>query len=338
MSIYLDEDDEPTITSGNLALDVDSIVAQVASDRDASSDETDDRTSYIGGSDAAVICGLSPWKSPLTLYQEKKGLIEPDDLSDNERVYWGTVLEEIVAREYSRRTGRKIRRVNRLIRHKEIPYIGAHIDRNVLNEPRILECKTADGRKAVDWGEEDSPEIPPYYYPQTQHYLYVTGDEVCDVAVLIGGNTYRLYQVPRDEEFIAGMVVLEQEFWDRIENDNPPPPETTDEARKLWARSHPGEIIATEGAVEAAERLAQVKHDMKGLEKEQEALELELMMQLGEEGDTLTYGGKTLATWKTQTSNRFDSKQFRQAHPDLYEAFKRPSESRVFRLKTKVEG
>ena len=49
------------------------------------------RSGGIGGSDAAVIAGLSPWKSPYELYLEKTGEAAAPDLSDNERVYWGTV-------------------------------------------------------------------------------------------------------------------------------------------------------------------------------------------------------------------------------------------------------
>ena len=58
------------------------------------------RNSGIGGSDAGVIAGLNRWKSPYQLWLEKTGQVEPEDLSDNEYVYWGTVLEQVVADSY----------------------------------------------------------------------------------------------------------------------------------------------------------------------------------------------------------------------------------------------
>lgn len=335
MNIYFEDDDRPDVTVGT-AVATRPIDDLITGGYDRVDVPVDDRVGYIGGSDAAVICGLSPWKTELQLYQEKLGILPSEDLSNNERVYWGTILEEVVAREYAARTGRKIRRVNRLIRHREHPFIAGHIDRNVLNEDRILECKTADGTRAADWGEEGSEEIPLHYMPQVQHYLLCSGASVCDVAVLIGGNRLRIYEVPRDDEFIDGLVALERSFWDRVIRNDPPRPTTTDEARMLWAHSRPGEIIATEGAFDAAQQLVQLKADIKALEDKKQQLELELMMQLGVDGDTLTYRGQKLCTWKTQVANRFDTKGFEADHPDLYAVYKRPVESRVFRLSLKA--
>ena len=65
------------------------------------------RNTGIGGSDASVVVGMNKWKSPFQLWMEKTGQKEPDDLSDNEAVYWGTVLESAVANRFSEITGKK---------------------------------------------------------------------------------------------------------------------------------------------------------------------------------------------------------------------------------------
>ena len=67
------------------------------------------RNSGIGGSDAATVLGLNKWKSPFQLWLEKTGQTEPDDLSQNEYVYWGTVLEQVVADRFCELTGKKVR-------------------------------------------------------------------------------------------------------------------------------------------------------------------------------------------------------------------------------------
>ena len=64
----------------------------------------------IGGSDAGVILGLNPYKSPWQLWLEKTGQTEPDDLSTNEYVYWGTKQEPLVAERFFEETGKRVQR------------------------------------------------------------------------------------------------------------------------------------------------------------------------------------------------------------------------------------
>ena len=72
------------------------------------------RNSGIGGSDIACIMGLNPWKSAYALYAEKHGDVEAEDLSNNEFVYWGTVLEQVVADRFCELTGKKVRKCGTL--------------------------------------------------------------------------------------------------------------------------------------------------------------------------------------------------------------------------------
>ena len=84
------------------------------------------RKKGIGGSDASVILGFNPWKTPFELYIEKtSGEIRE---VDNEAVYWGNVLEDIVAEEFTKRTGKKVRRRNQIFKHKEYDWMIANID------------------------------------------------------------------------------------------------------------------------------------------------------------------------------------------------------------------
>ncbi|NLY64522.1 MAG: YqaJ viral recombinase family protein, partial [Alcaligenaceae bacterium] len=69
----------------------------------------------IGSSDAAAAVGLNPYKSQLELWMEKTGrdagLPKPDPNDTSAPVYWGTLLEPIVAASYTQQTGRKVRKV-----------------------------------------------------------------------------------------------------------------------------------------------------------------------------------------------------------------------------------
>jgi putative phage-type endonuclease len=120
------------------------------------------RKSGIGGSDAAAAIGLNPYMSPLELWLIKRGLDanlpgpNPDDT--NEPVYWGTLLEPIVAASYTKQTGNRVRRINAVLRHPSIPFMLANIDREVIGVPgvQILECKTAGEFGARLWREAGS--------------------------------------------------------------------------------------------------------------------------------------------------------------------------------------
>jgi putative phage-type endonuclease len=177
------------------------------------------RAMGIGGSEAACALGLDPYKQPIELYLEKRGELEREDLSDNERVLWGNLLETVIANEYSLRTNNKVHRVNSTIRHPKYDFMLASIDRRVVGEKRGLECKNVDKHVAAygEWGEAGSEEVPETYALQCQQYMAVYDYPVWDLAALIGGNELRIYHLERDKELIELMIEQEHEFWQGIE-------------------------------------------------------------------------------------------------------------------------
>ena len=170
------------------------------------------RQQGIGSSDAAAAVGLSPYKSPLQLWAEKTGQArfpEPDPQDDRHPMYWGTLLEPIVAAHYTRRTGRRVRRINAVLQHPQHPWMLANVDREVMgsSEVQLLECKTAGLHGARLWQDG----VPEYVQLQVMHQLAVTGKAACDVAVLIGGQELRIHRIERDETVIGRLIALEAE-------------------------------------------------------------------------------------------------------------------------------
>ncbi|EGO8273418.1 endonuclease, partial [Enterococcus faecalis] len=88
----------------------------------------EDRRKGIGGSDVATILGLNQYKSAYQLWLEKTGQVELKD-TESEPAYWGNVLEEVVAKEFQERTGKKVRRRNQVFEHSLHPFLRANIDR-----------------------------------------------------------------------------------------------------------------------------------------------------------------------------------------------------------------
>ena len=294
----------------------------------------DERRGYIGGSDAPVILGLSKWKTRTELYLEKRGEAEAPDLSDNEPVRWGNILEPVIAEEYSRRTGFKIMQDNRLFLHRDHLFIGAHVDGiskiTIRGATRILECKSTgydDG-----WGEPGTDQIPDMHYAQVQHYLGVMNATMCDVAVLIRGNDFRIYHVTRNDAFIDALFAHEIAFWKLVQDGTPPEPITNDEAALAYPNGKENAIETDLSGLELYEDLCQIKEAEKDLKAEKDKVELAIKKRIGDDADTLTYGGEKLVTWKHQTTNRFNSKLFKEDHPDEYEAYREPLESRILRL------
>lgn len=190
------------------------------------------RKGGIGSSDAAAAVGLSPYKSQLELWMEKTGrdaeLPQTDPHDETGPMYWGNLLEPIVAAHYTRRTGHRVRRVNAVLQHPGEPWMLANIDREVVGAPdvQILECKTAGLNGARLWKDG----VPEYVQLQVMHQLAVTGKQAADVAVLICGQELRVHRIERDETMIGQLVELERQFWCCVESDQAPPADGSDSA------------------------------------------------------------------------------------------------------------
>ena len=180
------------------------------------------RQSGIGGSDAAPALGLSPWKSPLELWEEKAmGKTQPRQ--ENESMIWGKLLEPIIREEYSRRTGLKVSPLRSMLQAPQMPWMLANVDA-IIEDPQkgtgVLEIKTTGAFRAGEWSEDRCPDM---YALQVAHYLAVTGLDYAVLCVFIGGNELRWVTVQRDDELITSLVDLERIFWERVLTKTPPP-------------------------------------------------------------------------------------------------------------------
>ena len=192
------------------------------------------RKQGIGSSDAAAAVGLNPYKSQLELWMEKTGrdagMPKADPQDEESPMYWGNVLEPIVAWHYSKRTKNKVRRINAVLQHPdpELPWMLANIDREVIgaDDVQILECKTAGEFGARLWKEG----VPEYVQLQVQHQLAVTGKQAADVAVLLCGQQLQVHRIHRDDGLIAKLMMLQERFWHYVTTDTPPPADGSDSA------------------------------------------------------------------------------------------------------------
>lgn len=272
----------------------------------------------IGGSDAAVIMGMNPYKSPYQLWMEKTGQSEAPDLSDNQYVYWGTKNEANIADWFQEETGKKVKRLGTL-QSREYPFMLANVDRTVIGENAGLEIKTAGVRQCRKWKDD---EIPDAYYCQCLHYMAVTGADRWYIAVLIGGNEALYKTVERNEDDIKALIEAEAGFWKLVETRTPPPVDGSDSCAAALSAQYKGgdpnfSVVLQSDAEDVIESLENDKAIMDALKKQITEKENQLKALLGnaEEGTTDHYR----VLWKTQAGrSSVPLAKIKKQAPDVY--------------------
>lgn len=293
----------------------------------------EERKTGIGGSDAAGVCGLSRWATPLSVWAEKTGQYEPED-EPNLAKTLGTRLEEVVAELFMEATGKKVQRVNTQIVHPKYPYIRGRIDRRVMLEDAILECKTATAYKAKEWEGE---EIPHEYILQCYHYLSLNPKwERIYLAVLIGNQDFKWKVIERDEKVIADLTRKEVEFWENFVVPQIMPSQVTSKDAETLYGLYPLAVSGSE--VELSDAINQqiesrnaMIQDVKALESQIDLAENEIRAALKDQ--ELGRTSNWVVTWKNQITKRLDTGLIKEKRPDLYEQFLKEVPSRVLRIK-----
>lgn len=281
-----------------------------------------ERLSYIGASEAAAVLGLSRWSTPLKIWAEKTGQLPPEDKSDIQAVEMGLELEDTIARIFTKRTGKRVHRVNETVYHPKYPFIAANLDRRVVGEDAVLEIKNFSAWRAREFQGE---EIPAECIVQVLHQLACTGKSVGYLAVLIGGQDFRWRKIDRDDKVIADMITREIHFWKNfVEPKVMPMKITKDDAETLYSlfpvADESEEIPLDDDANRIIEGLEAMKADLRTLEGsiEREENQLKAMLKDKAAGRTDRYK----VTWKNMEQCRVDTKRLKEEAPDVYAKFK----------------
>lgn len=307
-------------------------------------DVTLNRNEFLGGSDIAAVMGMSRWKTPLKLWAEKTGKLPLPDLSDVEAVELGTDLEEFVAKKFTQKTGKAVRRSPKYYQHPDYPYMVAHVDRLVTGTDELLECKTASFFKKDEWENDD---IPQEYILQVMWYLGITGRKIGHIAVLIGGQSFKYKQIEFDSELFETMVEAAKEFWQHVKDDTPPAvmPDDDETLKDLYSEHtevmielYPENEETTQAVQTFEDKVAylqEVKGHIKNLQDEQKEIGTAIKDIIKDNLGIKT--PKYVVSWKSQSKTNFDTKLFKELHSDLYEEFSSTTSYRVMRIKANKE-
>lgn len=279
----------------------------------------------IGGSDVATILGLNPYKTAFTLWLEKTGQIEPPNLSGNQAIEWGNILEPVIREKFAKETGFEVFENNWVMQHELHDFMVANIDGEVIDpqfkgERGVLEIKTAGERMKDQW--TDGP--PHHYMLQIQHYLAVLDYSYAYVAVLISGQTFKYFLIERDDYVIHQVIQAENEFMEMVEKNIAPEISGHKADTEYLAGAFPednGEIGELDGDLEAfALRYSTVQKQIKALQEEADYIKNKIKLQAKDfrilKSDMIKINMPTIKKVS------FNTKQFELDHPDLYEKYK----------------
>jgi putative phage-type endonuclease len=293
-----------------------------------------ERKNYLGGSDLGAIAGLNTYRTALDVYLDKTS----DEIrcETSPAMRWGNLLEEAVAEAYSEDTGKMVWKWIQPIKHKEYPFLAANIDRWVGDREYVLECKTAGFNKGKEWGEAGTDQIPESYLVQVAYYASICNVPKVDIAVLIGGQDFRIYTYKRNKELEEKLIKIACNFWhNHIEKRIPPKCVSTRDTFNLFPQSNYQEIVAESNIVEKWEELKSIRQEEERIQSAIEKLKVEIQEFMRDYEVLRDVNGNVIATWKNSAPRSFfDVKRFKDEAKELYLKYTSlAKQSRVFLVK-----
>ena len=259
-------------------------------------EDIENRNGYIGGSDIGTIMGVNQWKSPYTLWAEKTGLIEAEDISDKDAVWFGVMEEDIIAKRFTMKTELKVKKSNYAYGCKEYPYLRGHVDRIAAKGKWGLEIKTTSSWNKTKY---DEGEIPESHYWQCMFYMFLTGWDTWYLATK-RDNRFYITKISRDDEAIERMLDACEDFWNHVQSGEPVEIDGSDSTQEtleqMYPEEHQGETVNLDSQEDTLLALLELGTQEKNLKELKTKYQNEIKAVLGEaeKGET----GQFIVSWK----------------------------------------
>ena len=173
------------------------------------------RRQYVGGSDARIIMGDDEG-ALLRLWREKRGEVEPEDLSGNLLVQLGLATEALNRRWYEANTGQVVTDIQKHIRHPSLRWMGATLDGRIESNGAVFESKFM-----LPWSfsEEGAAQK---HMPQLQHNLWIVAARTAVLSIVTGGGKWVEIKVHADPLYQHLLLTAERKFWRCVESGEQP--------------------------------------------------------------------------------------------------------------------
>jgi predicted phage-related endonuclease len=175
----------------------------------------ENRRTFLGGSDARIVMG-SDEAALVRLWREKRGEVEPEDLSGNLIVQLGAATEALNRSWYERNTGRQVRHVQRRVKHSAIPWMAATLDGIVEGTEAVFEAKFM-----LPWSFSEEAAAQKYM-AQVQHNMWVTHLRTSVLSIITGGGKWVEITIPMDPLYLSVLVSAEKKFWRCVQSGEVP--------------------------------------------------------------------------------------------------------------------
>lgn len=209
----------------------------------------------IGASEISAVCGMNPYASPWDVWLRKTG--QAPDVEQTAPMEWGIRLEPAIRQKYVDDTKSVVYVPAASLFSTDRPYARATPDGVVLSgvaavrangewhpTPREAWQHLLQIKNVGTWVERSWSDAPPAYVQlQEQWEMYVTGLARADVAVLIGGNEFRIYTIHRDDKAITDLVTIADAFWKKVEKRIEPSVDDSDACREHFEKRLKREAI-----------------------------------------------------------------------------------------------
>ena len=179
--------------------------------------EDNPRRGFIGGSDARTIMGDDE-AALARLWREKRGEVEPEDLSGNLIVQLGLATEDLNRRWYELNTGQAVTDVQRRVFHPALKWMAATLDGRIQGSEAVFEAKFM-----LPWSFSEEAAATKYM-PQLQHNMWVVGARTAVLSVITGGGKWVEITALADPLYQHLIVTAERKFWRCVENGEEPKP------------------------------------------------------------------------------------------------------------------
>ena len=320
------------------------------------------RKKGLGGSDAAAVLGISPFRTARDLYYDKLGIVTADDQANWVALEVGTLLEPLVARIFEAKTGLKVYQRKCMFQHPLYPWMLADLDYMVDlpdGTTAIVEIKTTNYNAKDKWWYNGEEIVPVYYESQGRHYMAVMNLDRVYYCCLYGNNEDEaiVRHIDRDMAYEAELIALERDFWHENVLARIPPPYTEDGdlileslRRSLGpaAKDTPAVVFSKtqEARVTRYLELQEEKRlrdtDVKVVETEMQRLKALIVADMGTSCTAVCEGSGHTVTWNPShrvTIDKNGLERLKEVHPDIYAEYITVSESRRFSVKrTKPEA
>jgi putative phage-type endonuclease len=311
------------------------------------------RKTGIGGSDAAAICGLSKYATPLDVYLSKTTDIVKEETEAMRR---GILLEPFVKALFEHKTGWSVKEVLKTHRSSKNTFMLANLDGYLPSERAIAEFKTASYSSKADWGEEGTDEMPKEYLIQVAHYANVMDLDTVHVGVLFGGDRlfksyialqkikeafisypidfdelecdFRMYTYTKTSVLEDRLVKREKSFWfDYVQKEVMPPLQEgcLDDVLKAYP------IASDQSVVASHEDRARIE-EYSSLKNKIDSLKADILKTFGEASVLVDENNQKIATWNNESRTSIDRDAIEKIHPGILSQFKKINTSRTLRI------